>query len=379
MAVSDHRTAALRALSHLRASRAAEVLAFDERAELDANLRRLERALEAPSEDPYANPVALETPADLNRELGALTRPPAPASPAARPPAAAPPPQQAARPPAPGPLQSIGGQTRQTLDAIDFASFVGGLIDGTFRSIVDSTARQLQEYALLVASIAKTVDDFARDSVTPNQVRDWFVARYPADLQLVLPAAGRNEPPRLIPRSDRSDAPSWLDRYGLGGRTFDAELTDGPLIEAGRRALAEERLQTLATMVLMGVSRIVINDGTIRARLQFHAKATEVARAEIAVQQGGQQVGIASRNVDLQTSAVAAVSTVNVNAQAAASIQADLLGEVQIQFRTETFPLERFADSRALTLINRHARWEEKAPAAPAPPATTPPDRGGTP
>jgi hypothetical protein len=74
------------------------------------------------------------------------------------------------------------------------------------------------------------------------------------------------------------------------------------------------------------------------------------------------------------------VSTVKANAQADAAIKADLMGEVRISFRSETFPLERFADSAALQLINRHARWKNEAeppaagaaPAAPAVPTAAP-------
>jgi hypothetical protein len=85
------------------------------------------------------------------------------------------------------------------------------------------------------------------------------------------------------------------------------------------------------------------------------------------------------------------VSTVKANAQADASIKADLMGEVRIAFRSETFPLERFADSAAIQLINRHARWQKDASGAPAPagsapapatptpaPAAAPPTPGGT-
>ena len=58
------------------------------------------------------------------------------------------------------------------------------------------------------------------------------------------------------------------------------------------------------------------------------------------------------------------VSTAKANAQADASIKADLMGEVNINFRSETFPLERFADSAAVQLLSRHARWQ--APTAPS-------------
>ena len=57
------------------------------------------------------------------------------------------------------------------------------------------------------------------------------------------------------------------------------------------------------------------------------------------------------------------------------------MGEVAIRFRSETFNLERFADSQAIELINRHSRLQRPATAAaPAPPpAAAAPAAGGTP
>ena len=261
---------------------------------------------------------------------------------------------------------------------MDFTSFVAGLVTGTFRSIVDATAQQVREYAELVSSLSRTADDFSRDNVSPNQVRDALAERHPADLQVVLPQPGRADPPRLVPRYPGGESPAWLAQYGLAGRELTEELTEGALLEAGRRFVGEQRLQTLATLVLMGINRIVISEGSIRARLQFHASAKESTRAELSTQAGGQAVGIAARQVQVQSNTQTMVSTVNVNAQADVAIKADLVGEVSIQFRTETFPLERFADSAAIQLLQSHARWQAPAPQAATPPAAPPARAPGT-
>jgi hypothetical protein len=76
------------------------------------------------------------------------------------------------------------------------------------------------------------------------------------------------------------------------------------------------------------------------------------------------------------------VSTVNVNAQADIAIRANLVGEVAIKFRTETFDINRFADTQAIQLLTRHSRMtgEGAAPAAESPrsaaPASAPPAGG---
>jgi hypothetical protein len=90
-------------------------------------------------------------------------------------------------------------------------------------------------------------------------------------------------------------------------------------------------------MVLMGINRIVVNDGDIRAKLQFHAVARDLTNAEMAAGQMGQ--GIAGRQVSGQGAVTTMVSTLKANAQADASIKTNLMGEVRISFRSETFPL----------------------------------------
>ena len=366
--MSDAVSQALAAARVLRASAGYASLSPAERAAFDQNLGRIEHALRTEGQNYYSDPyaVAMETPADLAR--GPMFGQPAPQQQRPVQPAPAP------AAPKPAGTEVLGTRARQTLEAVDFPSFVAGLITGTFQAIVDATTQQIREYAQLVASIAQSVDSFSRQNVSPNQVRDWFVARHPQDLILILPKAGEKGTPKLAPRKRSDEGPAWLAEYGLAGREFNQELTEGALLDAGRTALAEERMQTLATMVLMGVNRIVVSDGQIKARLQFHASAKESVRADVTAQTGDiRQMGIAAQQNQASAAVQTMVSTVSVNAQADIAVRANLVGEVAIKFRSETFNLERFADSQAIELINRHSRLKQPEQPAASPGTTTPP------
>jgi len=358
--------AALAATRSIRRSRGFAALGAGERASLERDLGRIERALigsptpgttASATADPFA--VPLETPFDMRGPAGAPGGPPA----ASRPGGFVPPPPAPARPPTP--TEVIGTRARQVLDAVDFPSFVAGLIHGTFQSIVDATAQQVREYAKLVADLSKSVDEFTRDNVSHNQARDYLADKHPQDLMLVLPPPGQQGvQPRLTPRPrqrGQAGSPGWLSDYGLGGEELSPELIEGPLLSAARRNIGEDRLRTLSTLVLMGVNRVVIDDGQLRARLQFHAKAQERLTAEMAMKGGGQEAGIAASQAGMRTAVTTMVSTVDVNAQSDISIKADLVGEVSVRFRTETFDLQRFADSQAIQLISRHAMQKPSA------------------
>ncbi len=98
-------------------------------------------------------------------------------------PAAAP-----AKPPA---TETIARRAGAMVNEIDFPGFVAQLVHGTFDAIVDASIRQMESYSSLVTAVAKTVDQFTEENVTPNQARDWLASRYPGDVALQLPDGER--------------------------------------------------------------------------------------------------------------------------------------------------------------------------------------------
>ena len=365
---------ALQATAALRRSPGYRALTSGERAQFDHNLGRVEAALRGESnvpgggltvpDDPYAIPAAhtttrarsLATPNDLIGIGGrAPPREQAPAQTSA----------PATRERGPAGTEILGERARRALEAVDFTSFVAELIQGTFVAIVDATSQQVREYAKLVADLSQSVDKFTQSNVSINQARDQLVERHGADLRLVLPGPGETAEPQVVPLEDSEDtSPAWLDNYGLSGATLTRELVEGPLLNASRRELGEERMRNLATMVLMGISRIVVDDGQLKARLQFHARAREKVSADIIAQGGAQQIGIAGRQNRASSAVSTMVSTVDVNSQADVAIKADLVGEVSLRFRTETFDLNNFADASTMQLISRHSLAREQNLAA---------------
>ena len=311
---------------------------------------------------------ALETPADLmQRRFGA--RPPQgapqPSSPA---PQAAPSPQT----PSTAATAAIAARAGALTDEIDFPGFVAGLVHSTFDAIVDSTIRQMEAFASLVSAVAKDVDRFTRENITPNQVRDWLIERYPNELELD-PASRRSGRPRLRRRTkqpdDQEDASAtWLADFGLGGGELTDDLIEEQLVPAARNVVGEQRLQMLATMVLMGMSRVVVRDGSISARLRFRAVARDKAAVDYAVSQDPGSGGWGSRGSAATVGHTTMVSTVTANVQTDSMLDANLFGEVKINFASETLPLDRFADAASMVFLQRNSRPVPpgQAPALPA-------------
>jgi hypothetical protein len=106
------------------------------------------------------------------------------------------------------PAAGAGADEPPQLDAlrgiakqVDFPGFVASLVQGVFQAIVDASVQQMEAYAELVKEISKTIDEFAESHVSG----------------------------------------------------------------ASTRPAVRQRQQQLATMVLMGIHRIVVTDGDVHA------------------------------------------------------------------------------------------------------------------
>jgi hypothetical protein len=116
---------------------------------------------------------------------------------------------------------------RNLMQEVDFPAFVSGLIKGVFGAIVNVSIEQMKAYGQLVAAVSKSLDKFRDENVSENEARDHLVKRFP-DLHVATTAKKK---PAAIKR------------------------------------LATQRQQLLATMVLMGINRIVVTDGKIKAKI----------------------------------------------------------------------------------------------------------------
>jgi hypothetical protein len=144
------------------------------------------------------------------------------------------------------------------VDAVDFPAFVAKLIHGTFNAIVHASIEQMEAYGELLKQVAKAVDEFMQENVDDGAVRDWLASSFP---EVFCLRDGRlKTKPDIPPR-----AWSWLDgalRLRGPARSVDVKT----IVQAARRRLARARQQQLATMLMMGINRIVVTGGQITPR-----------------------------------------------------------------------------------------------------------------
>jgi hypothetical protein len=269
--------------------------------------------------------------------------------------------------------------TKDTINAIQFPVFVADLIRGTFNAVVNASIQQMEAYGKLLANVAKTVDQFSADNITDNQARDYLAQSFPEHFQVAV-EDGR---PKVKARETDVPKPDFQRLLGTPeGTDVDDESAEDKFVPAARRKLAESRLQMLSTMMLMGINRIVITSGRIRATMGFHLQAQDHGDVQTASEYDFKHENeasfgggfIVSANASERTS-VAYVSTTKKNSSDDISMQTDLTAEVDLKFKSDYFPLERFAQTGVIAQIQKNtanptanapASQSTQGPAAPA-------------
>lgn len=253
---------------------------------------------------------------------------------------------------------------------VNFPEFVAGLIDGVFGAIVDSSIKQMEAYADLVANVSKSVDEYMKDNVSQNQARDYLANRYPEHLEVDI--AG--EQPSLRPKEghDEDNLPDFFRDLGLTSTVddLDEDVVEETLVPAARRRIAMDRQQLLATMVLMGINRLVVTDGNITASVVFRLSTQD--SVERSFTQTAEQYGSKysrtrpgflgwfkpSRNYESSYGRFKVQTVQEEDSEASVKMKVDLKGKVDLNFRSETFPLERMANILQINEI------QQKAPSA---------------
>jgi hypothetical protein len=279
-------------------------------------------------------------------------------------------------------------QFGELVQKVDFPKFVSGLVQGVFQAVVDASIQQMQAFGELLAATAKTVDQFAKDHISDAQARDHVANRYPSAVQVDTSGEG---PARLRPRGEDGGIDVGAE-FGVPGADLSDDDAEQQLVDSAKMEMAKSRQQLMATMVLLGINRIVVTNGHINAKVLFDMRASDEARrhsqaalhdeahsssASFAMAAGafgpfgGMAGGFSSTD---HTTTVS--SSVDDASESKAAVKAQLSGDVRLAFKSETFPLEKMVDVMGLQNLSDKAaptpspaRQRQAAP----PPAALPP------
>lgn len=271
--------------------------------------------------------------------------------------------------------------------AVDFPKFVGGLIKNVFQAIVDSSIQQMRAYGELLAAVAKSVGDYANDHISEANAKDWLSQKYPDKLGVQVEptssgfAEGSPPPPpqTTLVLQDGVDGEAVAKQITADLQLAEplTDITDPDeqqrMILAARLQIAKSRQQLLASMVMLGINRIVVTDGTINAKVVFDMRAHDTGHREAVAsqydyqRQKSQQSFSASYGgwlspIDAEYSSTSSQdhmatvsSTVSNTSTSDLEVKAKLTGEVRVNFKSDYFPMEKMANPQMIAAIQGNA------------------------
>ena len=266
--------------------------------------------------------------------------------------------------------EKIAGVTTSVLNAISFPRFVTDLINGVFKSMIDSSAQQMQLYVQLLNDVSASAEGFERSQFSISGVRRWVADHFPDQIEYDVPEVEPGDPPpdpeeianiKLRLKSGASMPGEEELRAVLSLGPEDSVDVGDPeqLVPLARRQIARQRQKMLATMVMLGMQRIVIDSGRINASMRFHIDTRSAASEDRGSRFGLENKVKASGSFGAGPWGVSAevqntisyVSTQRSQNTEEMNTDLNLDSSVELVFKTDYLPLERLVGGPQLQRI----------------------------
>lgn len=260
------------------------------------------------------------------------------------------------------------------LQKIGFVDFTVDLVKGVYEIIVKASMDQLKAYAELVSQVSKDLATYQTDMIGADDSSERIakVNSYITEvLGLASPAAQdpytftKEKEDELkahfsgILVDDNGKQKSFADLLVIANG--NSTMTDAHLkafVAAKLKAGVKQSQDVLKSILKIGMQKVVVTNGEIMTKLTFSVDASDdYSKTSQELNQKSSAWGI-SGGISAGTGPLGSliggaisgnlsggyssrklnVSVVNEKSSAATNIQIDILGQVRILFRTETFP-----------------------------------------
>ena len=258
-------------------------------------------------------------------------------------------------------VSSAAQTVRNLRDSIAFPEFVQSLISGTFQAILTSSTVQIGSLGELLDNVSASADDF-NQTIQDGDVRSWATQRF-TFLTMTEGAVGMRDPEHDLHEYD-AQLKAGLSASDAEVSGIDGSDIEGTLLPLVRRKMGRDRQRVLATLVQLGLQRIVVDEGRLEASMDLRVDAQSLSQQDtqaldtLAVNASASgSFGFGPFGASIQAST--AVGRVRSDHQYTAeqiAARAGLRSSVQLAFRTEQVPLNRMADQQARVRISQNAR-----------------------
>ncbi|KAF5091603.1 hypothetical protein KHC33_14070 [Methanospirillum sp. J.3.6.1-F.2.7.3] len=249
------------------------------------------------------------------------------------------------------------------VDSVDFPKFVADLLKGVFDANISVMKAQTDSYIKLLKEATKGIADFIKD------IGDDDTFAYLAET--------KKEQFNILMET-QPDGSSKMALTDPQGEKVDPEDTEvkAKIMEA-KISMAKEHRAALREVILMGVTRLVVEKGEVEAAVEYKITAKRESKVKkenknINVLSAGGSIGffgiggnisVTNTNISINTS----------SKEAKDEMSAKLMGKVNIKFKTDYFKLDNFAQMYGEGGIAAIKQGGQPAPVQAAPTQPVPP------
>lgn len=282
------------------------------------------------------------------------------------------------------------------VQGINFPGFVSGLIQNVFQAIVTTSIQQMEEFSKMIASVAKSLEQFMKDNISENAGRDHVKEKFPEMFEIGMDDSDIPQPKLKVREGVEESVALARVNSSIsfeGGALKSLDLSDAnveqALVVGARLQLAKQRQQMMASTVLLGINRIVVTSGKIKAKVNFQfqarsnrslersAQAMDLARDENGILQttrtaSGTSEGSDKRNYTRDKDGaidsaheryakgsfqfedkpvITAMSTATEGTTEQLQAKADLTGDIEVNFKSDYLPLDKMATPGMIAAI----------------------------
>jgi hypothetical protein len=245
-------------------------------------------------------------------------------------------------------IDQAGQLAGEFIDEIDFPKFVRDLVKGVFDANLEVTLKQMEAFQKLlktatasVATFINKIDDTAAFGYLAENQPDMFSLGFPDDAE--TDENGEKKPALTDKEGNKLD---------IGDNEVKAKIMEAKI------AMAKEQRAMLREVILMGVTRLVVEKGVVKAACKFDIKAGEkIDKADKAALQEASSTSTSltasggllgsifggPRGGTTRSTQKSKISVSSAKSQATTDLTAQVSGNVEIQFKSDYFKLDNFA------------------------------------
>jgi hypothetical protein len=271
-------------------------------------------------------------------------------------------------------IDQAGDLAGQFIDNVDFPKFVRDLLKGVFDANLQVTIQQMESYQRLLKSASADISKFI-NAIDDTAAFGYLAESQGDDFGLDFSDSEKDadgKPAVVLTNKDGQ-------KLDMGDNEVKAKIMDAKI------AMAKEQRALLRETILMGITRLVVERGVVKASVLFDIKATEQVQKEdkaalktahssgTSFKAGGGLIGNlfghpagGRASSDSETK----ISISSAKSLGSTSLEAKLAGSVEIIFKSDYFKLDNFASMYSGVTDGDRAAAKNGAPAAaPAPAA----------